>query len=268
MDNKLGTIHDVRDELARNARAIASLTALSAGRKVRGHVHANPYLALHVLGSYRDLGDDSETCIDGPAALFFPAGSAHEMAIGKSGLVTVIIEFDAEALRYAVVGDVKHPRCWVGGEVGRQARRLAHNWLAGTSERRRLDQTATFLNAAFSAAPRGAAPSWLLQLEERIDVENDAADVERWAHEIGITRPWLVRGYRHWRGEGLTERILRRRVEVAAILLENNELGLAEISVQAGFCDQSHMNRAFRKFLGRTPALTRASLLGLAPERV
>lgn len=264
MDNRLGRIHDVRDELARSARAIASLTALPAGRNVASHVHTNPYLALHVLGSYRDRGDCTELSVDGPAALFFPAGSAHEMTIGQRGLATVIIEFDGDALRHAVVGDLKRPRFWVGGEVGRHASRLAHSWLALSSERRRFDRTVAFLNAALSATPSSHAPSWLCHLERLLEAENSTANIERWVNEIGVTRPWLVRGYRYWRGEGLEERMLRRRVEAAAILLERRELGLAEIAARAGFCDQSHMNRAFRKFLGRTPARTRAARLGLA----
>ncbi|HVN02328.1 MAG TPA: AraC family transcriptional regulator [Caulobacteraceae bacterium] len=36
------------------------------------------------------------------------------------------------------------------------------------------------------------------------------------------------------------------------------------MAAAAGFCDQSHMNRAFRQVLGRTPAALRAARLGLA----
>jgi AraC family transcriptional regulator len=82
-----------------------------------------------------------------------------------------------------------------------------------------------------------------------------------------VTRPWLSRAYRCWRGEGLCEALRRRRVEAAAILLESSDKSLAEIAAAAGFCDQSHMNRAFKKHLGRTPSIARAAHLGLAKER-
>jgi AraC family transcriptional regulator len=267
--NQLGKIHDVREELARNSGAVASLTALPAGRMVAGHVHANPYLALHVLGSYRDRSDGGEISINGPAALFFPAGSAHEMVIGEGGLATVIVEFDSNALHHAVAeaAGLKRSRSWVGGEVGRHASRLARSWLSGMSERRRFGLTTAFLNAALASAQRCRAPSWLDRLEALIDAEYRAPNVERWAKEIGVTRPWLARAYRYWRGEGLDEMLRRRRVEAAAILLERTDLQLAEIAVDAGFCDQSHMNRAFNKYIGRTPAVTRAARLGLSKER-
>ena len=265
----LGRIHDVREELARSSGAIASLTALAAGRRVGSHVHANPYLSLHVLGSYRDGGDDGEVSINGPAALFFPGGSAHEMAISEVGLTTVVIEFDSDALRrvVATAAGVKRSRSWVGGQVGRDAGRLAHLWLSGVSERRKFGLTIAFLNAALIAAPRRRAPSWLDQLEALIDTEYHLPNIEQWAKQAGVTPPWLARAYRHWRGEGLGEMLQRRRVEAAAILLENSDLHLAEIAAQAGFCDQSHMNRAFKKFVGRTPAITRAARLGLSKEQ-
>jgi AraC family transcriptional regulator len=265
----LGTIHDVREELARDSGAIASLTALAAGRRVECHVHANPYLALHVLGSYRDQGDDGEVWVNGPAALFFPAGSAHQMDIGRAGLATVIIEFDSIMLNRAVAQAVglKRSLSWVGGNVGRRAHRLARIWLSGATEERRFELTIAFLNAALAARPRALAPSWLAQLEAQIDGLYDAPEVERWAQQVGLTQPRLARAYRHWHGEGLGESIRRRRVEAAAILLESTDLPLADIAAHAGFCDQSHMNRAFRKSLGRTPAATRAARLGLSREQ-
>lgn len=267
MRNRLGRIHDVREELARGPAAIASLTVLPAHRRVGRHVHASPYLALHVLGSYRDCGDHGEAAIKGPAALFFPAGSAHEMVIGDAGLATVIVEFDLDALHRALGGaaaGLNQSRSWVGGDIGHRARRLARAWLSGAADRRRFDSTMAFLNGALAAAPQSRPPHWLEELEARIDAEHRVPNIARWAEKVGVTREWLVRAYRYWRGEGLGEMLRRRRVEAAAILLESTDLELAEVAAEAGFCDQSHMNRAFKKHIGRTPAVTRAAQLGLS----
>lgn len=266
MRARLGKIHDVREELARDSAAIASLTVLTAGRRVDAHVHTNPYLALHVLGSYRDRDERGDVSINGPAALFFPAGSAHEMIIGRAGLATVIVEFDADVLNRAVAGAAaqRHSRPWVGGEIGSHATRLAQSWLSGASAKAQLSQTFAFLQTALTVETRCDAPPWLDELEAVVDAEFQAPDVERWAREVGVARPWLLRAYRHWRGEGLGEMLRRRRVENAAILLETTDLDLAEIAAEAGFCDQSHMNRAFKRHTGRTPARARAARWGLA----
>jgi AraC family transcriptional regulator len=266
MSAKLGKIHDVRLELARNASAIASLTAIAGGRRVGTHVHDNPYLALHLLGAYRDSGDGGQTSVDGPAALFFPSGSAHEMNVGGTGVATIIIEFDNDILARGFDADVDRPRAWVGGEIGWRARQLARAWLSKMSEHRRFDMTIEFLKTAFSAARPDIDPQWRGRLSELIEANVGTPDIEQWARELGMSRAWLIRSYRAWRGEGLGETIGRRRVEAAAILLEDREMTLVDIAARAGFCDQSHMNRAFRKFLGHTPLGVRAAHLGLAGE--
>ncbi len=76
-----------------------------------------------------------------------------------------------------------------------------------------------------------------------------------------------ARAYRHWRGEGIGEVRRRRRLEAAALLLERDDAGLADVAIAAGFCDQSHMTRAFKQQLGRTPAAIRSARLGLAGLR-
>lgn len=267
MSAKLGRIHDVAEELAHNVASIADFGILAAKRQVPEHVHDNPYLWLHVLGSYRDAGDCGALIVDCPAAMFFPAGSAHQMTIGSQGLASVIVEFDSERLRRVLgpAADLKRPRHWVGGSVGRGASRLARMWLASKDQDAALfAMSEAFLRAAMSAAPARLAPPWLERLDALVKGQGAVPRTERLASQLGVSAPWLVRAYRHWRGEGLGESLRRRRVETAAILLETEDAGLADVAVAAGFCDQSHMARAFKRHVGRTPAAIRAARLGLA----
>jgi AraC family transcriptional regulator len=44
--------------------------------------------------------------------------------------------------------------------------------------------------------------------------------------------------------------------------LAENMAPLSEVAVAAGFYDQSHMNRVFRRMVGRTPGEYRGVLLG------
>jgi AraC family transcriptional regulator len=266
MLNGLGAIHDVAEVLARTPAHVANVAVLPAGGSAPEHVHANPYLWLHVLGSYRDSGDAGPLAVGGPAALFFPAGSAHEMAIGARGLASVIVEFDTARLRHLLGpgADLARPRDWIGGSVGRRAAALARAWMApGAGARPLFAATESFLRAAMVADQPKPGPAWLATLEALIDAaERPRAD--RLARDLGVSLPWLARAYRSARGEGLAQSLRRRRVETAALLLERDEIGLAEVALEAGFCDQSHMNRAFHRHLGRTPAALRRARLGLA----
>jgi transcriptional regulator GlxA family with amidase domain len=53
------------------------------------------------------------------------------------------------------------------------------------------------------------------------------------------------------------ETAARFRVERAARSLRETNHACAYIAHEAGFCDQSHMNRTFRRSLGRTPSEVR-----------
>src|SRR5690348_4052203 len=271
MSRRLGSIHDVAEELASGSAAIANLCVTGAGATSPEHTHANPYLWLHVLGAHREAGDGGERRIDGPAAMFFPAGSAHGMAVGGQGLASVIIEFDAGWLRRRLGGDadVGRPRLWSGPEAGRRASRLARLWLSGGEPAgERFAATDAFLDWALTLAPDlRPEPGWLKDLGELIDVEGATDGGGDLARALGVRRAWLGRAYRRWRGEGLPSALRRRRVAAAAALMEASDLPLAEVALAAGFCDQSHMNRGFQRVMGRTPAAVRAAKLGLVRAR-
>jgi AraC family transcriptional regulator len=247
-------------ELARNGAAIASLTVLGADRQVDEHVHENPYLSLHVLGSYRECGEGGSTVVDGPAAAFHPAGSAHHDAIGERGLATVIVEFDPHWVRTRLGEKLDRSRYWIGGATGRAAVGLARLLVSRRPEPRKFAAVESFLIAAANDAREPARPAWLDDLDALTADPATPPRTADLARTLGVSAPWLARAFREGRGEGLSEAFRRRRVETAAQLLEMTRLPLAEIAAEAGFCDQSHMNRAFRLLLGHTPAMVRAGL--------
>ena len=82
------------------------------------------------------------------------------------------------------------------------------------------------------------------------------------AHEVGLSPAWIGPAYRHHVGESLKDTSTRLRVECAARLLRESDRSLSRIAADSGFCDQSHMNRLFRRVLGRPPALVRQERLG------
>lgn len=75
----------------------------------------------------------------------------------------------------------------------------------------------------------------------------------------GVTRFQLLRGF--VRAVGITPHayLLQRRVRLARRLLMAGRRP-AEAAAEAGFADQSHLTRAFRRQLGVTPARYRAAL--------
>jgi AraC family transcriptional regulator len=262
----LGRIHGVAEVLAERSSAVVNLGVISADGAAPEHAHANPYLWLYLMGGYREAGDVGEQAVDGPAAIYFPAGSTHRMSVHEQGLAAVIVEFDPDWLRRSLGpgADLGRPRLWAGGEVGRRASALARLWLAEPAcDAERFALTETFLGWALGATQLRSPPPWLGDLEALIEDGATARRTQEMARRLGVSAPWLARAYRHWRGEGLAEAQRRRRIEAASALLEAEHADLADVAAAAGFCDQSHMSRAFRHQLGRTPAQVRARPFGL-----
>ena len=78
------------------------------------------------------------------------------------------------------------------------------------------------------------------------------------AAEIGVHQAHLARVFRARYGESLGEFVRRLRLQWAARELAAADVPLAALAVEAGFCDQSHFTRAFRRQYGVTPARFRA----------
>lgn len=144
------------------------------------------------------------------------------------------------------------------------ARELAQVWLSQRSEAELMAATSSFLVSAFADdAPRVVAPSW--GGRALAELAGDAPSTDVIAQRLALHPAWLARAYRAWRGEGMAETVRRKRVEQAALRLRGGAAPLADIAADVGFCDQSHMNRAFRAVLGRTPLEVRREAALLAP---
>lgn len=74
------------------------------------------------------------------------------------------------------------------------------------------------------------------------------------ARQAGVSARQLQRNFREWFGVGVKEFIMRARVQAAADALKTGSISLAEVSLEAGFYDQSSFTRQFRRRTGITPA--------------
>lgn len=55
--------------------------------------------------------------------------------------------------------------------------------------------------------------------------------------------------------------LTRQRIEAAKTMLRDTDFSLSEIALECGFCEQAHMCRVFRKWLGTTPGAWRKSVV-------
>lgn len=79
------------------------------------------------------------------------------------------------------------------------------------------------------------------------------------ASAAGVHPVYLAREFRRFHGCTIGEYIRRLRVERACRQLSSSGESLATIAASAGFSDQSHFSRTFKRLMGMTPAQYRAN---------
>jgi AraC family transcriptional regulator len=103
-----------------------------------------------------------------------------------------------------------------------------------------------------------APPRWLRSvsdlLRERCTGPWSLADV---AAEAGVHPGYLASTFRRHFGCTIGEFIRRQRIALACRALAESDTPLADVALLAGFADQSHFTRTFKRQLGLTPAAYR-----------
>lgn len=222
--------------------------------RVPEHAHDWPLLSLFVIGSYLNETEAGTRFICGPSAVFYRAGARHRNTTAAVGFEQIEIEFDPSWLGRPLLPQ-RPVMLWLGGRVAREARGLVQACQADACEDRLRAALRAFLEAA-RRQPEREPPGWIGAISERLRA-NTTLKVSDLARVACRHPSWLGSAYRQAAGEGLKETAARLRVERATLLLRETHQGLSSIAAETGFCDQSHMNRTFRRVLGRSPAAVR-----------
>jgi AraC family transcriptional regulator len=216
-----------------------------------------PYLAVVVDGAMEKSFDDGMSFGAG-SALTMPAGARHSARFGPAGCRIVIVKG-------------RGPSGGVSFRRFEQLRGTGFGWLAQrlAGELRATDAAAPLaaegialeLLALVSRDSRGAdrAPAWIETAEELLRARiGDCVRLSELAAELDVPPVQMARAFRARHGLSVGEYGRRLRVEWAAAEISRGDRSLAEIAAEAGFADQSHFTRLFRRYVGTTPGRYRA----------
>lgn len=105
------------------------------------------------------------------------------------------------------------------------------------------------------------SPHWLADARELLDATwQQAPTLRGLATQAGVHPVHFAAAFRRHHGCSTGEYLRRKRLQFARKQLANRELSLAQIASDAGFADQSHFTRAFKRFAGVTPGHYRTLL--------
>jgi AraC family transcriptional regulator len=231
--------------------------------RIPEHAHDWPVLSIFVLGRYSNKTERGEMLIAGPSAILYGAGAVHSNVIGPAGFEQIEIEFDPAWLDIEPVpkASVSH---WLGGRAAAEGRALARFCTQDVEEKHLRSMMQRFIQRAEAHTPN--IPSWIDEASQRFS-EDPSLRIADLAREIGRHPSWLGSAYKSATGEGPAETAARVRLERATQLLRETDQSAVNIAMEAGFCDQSHMSRTFRRVLGRSPSEIRNERSGFRVSR-
>jgi AraC family transcriptional regulator len=240
-------------------------TVYPAGLVIPPHEHANAFFCL-LLEGHCTQSCDSRTSTGGPLTLTaYPAALAHANRWHDTGGRALHVEFAQPWLerlrgRTAVLD---RPADYEGGPPVWLAKRLV-------AECRQQDDVSALaveglvleLLAACSRSPaevrHANAPRWLKRVRDLLRGHfSENLALGQVAAAVGVSADHLARTFRHYQGCTLGEYVRRLRVEASCRRLAGSESPLVQVALDAGFADQSHFTKTFKRYMGVTPAAFR-----------
>jgi len=217
--------------------------------------HAHPYgcVAVVVDGVVGKRFRRFEADARAGALISMPPEEPHEDRFGRTGAAIVVVE--------AEQGVGPGVSCAPDGGGALVALRIRRELAAPDAftplalEGLALELLALAGRSRIPPRPERWVERVRLTVRERF---REPFEPSRLAEEIGVHPAHLARAFRARYGETLGEYVRRLRLEWAAREMIATDKPLAFLAVEAGFCDQSHFTRAFKRQFGITPARFRA----------
>lgn len=227
------------------------------------HAHDRASISLIIAGSCTEyLGRFAYTC--SPVSIHvLPVGEPHSFQF-DAPLHCLTIEVDpvrAAALREASPV-LEQPRQLRDAQYASATRQLVSE-LTIADEASELALESLVLGLLARAERTAASlqpPRWLVAVRDALHAGfRDRITVTTLARHAGVDPSHLARTFRRRYGCTVGAYVRRLRLDAAAAELRDSGRPISDIAAEAGFFDQSHFARLFRRHTGMSPTAFRAA---------
>jgi len=224
------------------------------------HVHDRPLFCVVLDGSYEEVNSGRTHECTSSTMLFHAAHEEHLERFGGAGGRSLIVEIEPawyQRVREVAPGGVSTAAC-EGGSLRMSGTRLYREFLNSDESSRLiiegllLEMAGEFLRLRQPGG--GRPPRWLGDVREYIQANfAQRLTLELIGRAANAHPVHVAQTFRRFHQCTIGEYLRRLRVDFACKELSGSEKPMSEIALSAGFSDQSHFNRSFRREVGMSP---------------
>ncbi|MHA7633785.1 helix-turn-helix domain-containing protein [Corallococcus sp. M7] len=245
------------------AGLVLTESTYAPGARLPSHGHRHAGFRLTLEGGFTDVVEGRARECPARSVAFQAPGLEHAQRIRDVRTRTFNIDFSEASWRSrsALAGRLE-PRVELGsvrlatlGARVYQEFRRADDVAALAIEGLTLEMLAEAVRASTPGRDAGGPPAWLGRVRELLDaVRGPPPTLAALAREAGVSPQRLGRAFRQAYRCSPAEYLRRSRLERAGRALRETGRPLSDVALDAGYCDQSHLTREFRRNLHLTPA--------------
>jgi AraC family transcriptional regulator len=268
----------------RRVRRVGELTLVeteyAAAVTVPVHTHAGSSFCLALEGGFVECAGAMRLSSTVGAVLFHPGGEPHSRQFGAGISRCFTVDLGPELSRSLEARGLGGPDAVMvtQGRASWLAMRLYEEFSRGDAasslaiEGLSLAVLAELTRVAVPATQDGATPPWLTAVLDLLDRRYlSPVRLAELAARVDMHPRHISRVFRQRLGVTLSDYVRRRRIDWASDRLVSTELPLSRIAMEAGFTDQAHFARLFKRATGLTPRafrVARASVIATGlPDR-
>lgn len=250
--------------------SVSLLTPTLRAEDVPLHTHDAASVVFVLSGVYLSGADGAPPNLREPTLIFNPAGTTHRDSFLLAQGRFLAVSISDEIMRIAMEGAALDgtATAFSNAESLSAAFRLMDQCFASSVDSLSTMEALCWELLSHTGGKRfwsngkgTGAPAWTVRAKELLnDTSNSSQGITRMARELGLHPVYFARAFRQTFRCTPAEYRMRCRLGKAMALIHNRKLALSELSLRAGFFDQSHFTRAFRDYFGISPDAYRKKL--------
>jgi AraC family transcriptional regulator len=229
------------------------------------HAHEHPYFSFVLAGCYRERHEDGTRCCNPQTLVFHPAQERHSDVFLATGGRCFNVQLDEPMLRRSDSGGIRLevPIVCHRGAATKTAARIFREFYHFDEVSPLVIEGLTLELIAEICRQKAKethhVPSWLARSRDLLkDRFRDSLSLDEIGKAVAVHPVHLAKSFRRHYGCTVGEFVRELRVRFAQRELAQSTRSLAEIALDAGFCDQSHFCRTFLRWTGLRPSQYRS----------